>query len=183
MSRPRLSWACGPEVHDGWHHSDLVEWPGMRRQGRDHIGPIQSGLPWPDGVFSYVVSHHALLMLPEVDLVPALAELLRVTGTGGFLRLSVPDVDAAIQAFRSGRREWFPLEAGDVDEAFCRYITQNGATRSLFTRQRLARLLYLAGWGRTYDGVSFRHTASPWSEITDLDSRPDESIFMEAVKL
>lgn len=185
----RLSWACGPVVREGWHHSDERFYDGMRpgwqgstllTNGPDHVGDIQDGLPWPDATFDYVVSHHGLMMLPELDLVPALVELRRVTKPGGWLRVSVPDAQQAILALRRSDREWFPLEAANTDEAFCRYIMQNGATRSIFTFNRLYRLLIVAGW----DGPRrswFESTDSPWPEITDLDSRPDESIFMEAV--
>lgn len=175
----RLSWACGPESREGWHHSDLSAWPGMER-GRDHFGPIQHGLPWADGTFDYVVSHHGLMMLPEVDLVPALVELRRVTTSGGWLRVSVPDMLGAIAALRRADRGWFPVEADSPEQAFCLYVTQGGATRSVFTRYRLVRLLVDAGWSP--NECAFGLTKSPHPEITELDSRPNESLFMEAVK-
>ncbi len=189
----RLSWACGPVIRDGWHHSD-IEWdPAMLgatfestppidgEPSLHHVGPIQEGLPWPDATFDYVVSHHGLMMLPEVDLVPALVELRRVTKPGGWLRVSLPDIVEAIYAYLHGNRSWFPLEAEGVDDAFCRYVTQNGATRSVFTELRLLRLLRAAGWTRT-ERSNYEETFSPFPGITDLDSRPDESLYMEAMK-
>ena len=192
MTVERLSWASGPVVREGWHHSDERMWDGMdpapvsvisreaqAAMWRDHLGPIQSGLPWADATFGYVVSHHGLMMLPEPDLIPALAELRRVTKPGGWLRVSVPDIGAAFDAWRAGYVEWFPLVAEDVDEAFCRYVTQGGATRSIFTEYRLARLLAKAGWAAVTE-ESYRSTMTTCRGITELDSRPDESIFMEA---
>lgn len=190
----RLSWACGPVVREGWHHSDERFYDGMRLgwdwsnvdgdrrpgDGADHVGSIQDGLPYPDATFDYVVTHHGLMMLPEPDLVPALVELRRVTKSGGWLRVSVPDIEAAIEALRDRNRYWFPLEAASVDDAFCRYVTQGGTTRSVFTRRRLVDLLTAAGWEYAF-AVHPNYTRSPWPEITDLDSRPDESVFMEAV--
>lgn len=188
----RLSWACGPVVREGWHHSDERWAKGMQTHApgipdigapdyaRDHLGSIQDGLPWPDATFDFVVTHHGLMMLPEPDLVPALVELRRVTKPGGWLRVSVPDMEGAIAALRRFDRGWFPLEAASVDEAFCRYVTQNGVTRSIFTRYRLYKLLVDAGWSGA-GPIKADETCSPWPEITDLDSRPDESIFMEAV--
>lgn len=182
----RLSWACGPMVREGWHHSDVQWAKGMQTDrtwpmDRDWVGPIQDGLPWADATFDYVVSHHGLMMLPEPDLVPALVELRRVTKPGGWLRVSVPDIERACRSFLHGARHWFPVEAANIDEAFCRYVTQNGATRSVFTWRRLRRLLDLSGWHLVGADVYPEETRSPWPEITDLDSRPDESIFMEAV--
>ncbi len=185
MTVERLSWASGPDVREGWHHSDSQWYPGMKTDEtypvvQDHLGPIQYELPWPDGFFDYVVTHHGLMMLPEQDLVPALVELRRVTKPGGWLRVSVPDIEGAVSARWRGQRSWFPLEAESIDEAYCRYVTQNGATRSIFTRLRLHDLLLIAGW-------DFIRSAHPFESsgpdgITDMDSRPNESIFMEAVK-
>lgn len=191
MTVERLSWASGPVVREGWHHSDERMWDGMepapvsviyrtaQTMWRDHLGPIQSGLPWEDGTMDYVVSHHGLMMLPEPDLIPALAELRRVTKPGGWLRVSVPDMQDAITAYWEGDRGWFPVEAEDTDEAFCRYVTQNGATRSVFTRLRLRRLLIDSGW-RIPRPSAYQVSYSGCDGITELDSRPDESLFMEA---
>ncbi len=177
-------------MREGWHHSDIEWWPDMesnetwpvpRDDIRDHVGAIQLGLPWEDGTMDYVVSHHGLMMLPEPDLIPALAELRRVTKPGGWIRVSVPDMDQAIYAYLHGNRGWFPLEAPNASVAFCRYVTQNGATRSVFNQPRLAHLLADAGWTQ-WEPASYHVTASGLCDITELDSRPDESIFMEARK-
>jgi predicted SAM-dependent methyltransferase len=138
-------------------------------------------LPWADATFDYCVSMHGLMMLPEPDLVPALVELRRVTKPGGWLRVSVPDMDQAIYAYLHGNRGWFPLEAPNAGVAFCRYVTQNGATRSVFTQPRLAHLLADAGW-RQWVPSACHLSSSGIPGITELDSRPDESIFMEARK-
>lgn len=182
----RLNWACGPVVREGWHHSDVQWYPGMYTDrtwpmARDYVGPIQHGLPWNTDTLDYIVSHHGLMMLAEDDLVPALEELRRVTKPGGWLRLSVPDLPSAINAWRSGYLEWFPLDAPEVDTAFCRYLTQGGATRSLFTEFRLNRLLTAAGWKGTRE-IGYQDTCCGDPGIVELDSRPDESIYMEAKK-
>lgn len=190
MTIERLSWAAGPVVVDGWHHSDIHRWEGMEAPDfcgegltswpwRDHIGPIQWGLPWADGFFDYCASMHGLMMLPEQDLVPALVELRRVTNPGGYLRVSVPDMQAATKAYVTANRDWFPVDARNSDEAFCRYVTQNGATRSIFTGPRLAWLLVDAGWESISPTVVGITIGGP-EGITELDSRPNESIYMEA---
>lgn len=187
MTVERLSWASGPVVRDGWHHSDIQRWDGMDAYvppilgnlTRDHVGAIQDGLPWDDATFDYCVTMHGLMMLPEPDLIPALVELRRVTKPGGWLRVSVPDMEGAIAAYQRLDRDWFPVEGDTTDDAFCRYVTQNGATRSIFTRLRLRSLLIDSGW-RVSLRSAYRRTSSPHLGITELDSRHGESIFMEA---
>lgn len=185
----RLNWACGPVVAKEWHNSDVVFHPGMLTIGSgrvgvgpevaDHCGRIQHELPWKRGTFDYVVSHHGLMMLAEHELVPALQELRRVTKLGGWIRLSVPDIQAAVDAWRTGYQEWFPLDAPDIDTAFCRYVTQGGQTKSIFTTPRLERLLTEAGWkAPTETAYGLTYCSVPG--ITELDSRPDESLYMEA---
>lgn len=87
----------------------------------------------------------------------------------------------AIVALRGSERSWFPVEAPDIDTAFCLYVTQGGATRSVFTSRRLLRLLVGGGWERVLQAAP-GHSRSPFEGITELDSRSNESIFMEAVK-
>ena len=183
MTVERLDWGCGPIVaaHEGWTTSDENDYAQpFPLRFPTHRGRIQDGLPWATGTFAYVVTHHALMMLPEPDLIPALAELRRVTKPGGWLRVSVPDIAGAFDAWVEGDRQWFPLVAPDTDTAFCQYVTQNGATRSVFTLRRLERLFRDAGWTHvvsTDAGVTHSDVAG----ITELDSRPGESLFMEAV--
>lgn len=178
----RLSWGCGPDVRPGWDHSDIEPWPDLVDAG-GHVGPIQAGLPWGDATFDYVVSHHALQMVPWPDLVPALAELRRVTRPGGWLRISVPDVMGAVEAFLTGNEAWFPIadEVEDtIDGKLCVYVTQAGATRSVFTARWLIDLCVQAGWpAAKVAWIGHTHTdAGPG--ILELDGRPGESLIVEA---
>ncbi len=56
-----------------------------------------------------------------------------------------------------------------------------GYSRSLFTHEFIAEQLEKADFSRV-DHCTFRHTASPYPEIVDLDNRERESLFVEAVK-
>lgn len=174
----RLNWGCGPTPAEGWVNSDVVPWLGMRH-GRDHVGPAEAELPWADETFDYVVGHHVLQMVSEHEIQNTLRELHRVTKPGGLLRLSVPDTPAAITAWWHGQRGWFPLEAATTDDALCVYLTQGGGTRSLFTASRLFALLLRAGWPRSWRTEPGR-TRCPDAGILELDSRPGESIYVEA---
>ncbi len=83
----------------GWLAVDLKEAPGI------HLScDIRDGLPLPDACLDYVVSIHALPMIPYPDLVPVLSELRRVLADGGVLRLGLPDLDKNVAAYQRGDR-------------------------------------------------------------------------------
>lgn len=173
----KLHWGCGPVVAAGWVNSDEDD------HGQDHVGDIRDGFPWSEGTFDYCVSHHALQMLPWAALVPALAELRRVTKSGGWLRISVPDLLAAVFAYEVGDPDHFQVSDAHektIDGKLCLYLSQAGSTRSLFTGPWLEELCSRAGWV-VVRRAGFAVTASPWENITALDSRSAESIFVEAV--
>ena len=173
----RLDWGCGPHPAAGWVGSDRDD------HGQDHIGDIIDGLPYETGEFDYCVTHHTLQMLPWAALVPALAELRRVTAVGGWLRISVPDILAAIRAYDIDDTDHFHIadeHEKTVEGKFCMYVTQAGSTRSVFTAPWLEELCARAGWARIRR-VGFCATTSPYPDIVALDSRPAESLFVEAV--
>lgn len=191
MGDRRLSFGAGPVVKEGWSHADRNWYPGYQTDGpylwdrgepRDYVGSIANGLPWTRGHFSYAVTNHALQDIEHVALVPALAELRRVTKPGGWLRVLVPDVLAAYLAYLNHDSAYFQIADGlepTHDGKFACYVTQAGKTRSVFTTRYLSSLLLRAGWSRPTD-VEFGQTISPYPEIVDLDSRPAESLIVEA---
>lgn len=172
----RLNFGCGPIIRDGWVNFDRDNY------GQQHRGDIRDGLPFADGFFECVVAHHALQMLAWPELVPALTELRRVTTPGGRLRLSVPDILSAVYAYEVGDADHFQIDDAHektIDGKLCLYLSQAGSTRSVFTIGWLEELCRRAGWIDPHQ-VGFCVTTSSWPEIVNLDSRPAESIFVEA---
>jgi predicted SAM-dependent methyltransferase len=175
----RLNWGCGTEPEPGWINSDIKEDPTV-----DISCDILDGLPLDEGSIDYVVSIHALPELRYPDLVPALIELRRVLVSGGVLRLALPDLDRAIDAYRGGDRDYFLVPDTDARSTGAKFITQMlwyGYSKSLFTFDFVAELLQRAGFDQI-ERCAFRQTASPFVEIVSLDNRPEESLFVEAQK-
>ena len=175
----RLNWGCGPSPRAGWTNSDRVWGPAI-----DLVCDIRDGLPVPDDTFDYVVSIHALNQVPFGEAVPVLEELRRVLRPGGALRLSVPDLDRAIDAYRRGDRGYFLVPDSDavsVGGKLSVQMTWYGTTRLLLTYDFLAELL---GKARFTDirPCGFGRTQSPYPGIVELDDRERESLFVEAIK-
>lgn len=166
----------------GWVHPD-EPWlnvdvdPQFGLPLADPLAP--GGLPWPDGYFRGGVAHHVLMMIPRADLIPWLVEVRRVVD--GPLRISVPDLLRAVEAYHEGDVAWFPI-ADEIERTLggklVTYITQGGQTRSVFTLSYLMGLCADAGFSsvtRAVYGVSERLPI-----LAALDSRPSESLYVEA---
>jgi predicted SAM-dependent methyltransferase len=175
----RLNWGCGDHVAAGWINSDIKQGDDV-----DLVADIKAGLPLASGCLDYAVSVHALPELPYPELVPALRELRRVLKPGGVLRLVLPDLDRAIDAYRRGESDYFKVDPREVQSLSGRFIVQMlwyGYSRSLFTRDFAVELLEKAGFEDVRD-CDYRQTASAFAEIVTLDNREDESLYVEARK-
>jgi predicted SAM-dependent methyltransferase len=175
----RLQWGCGRKPVPGWVNSDRQALPGV-----DICCDIRDGLPVPADHFDYVASMHALQEIPFRELVGVLHELRRVIRTGGVLRLGLPDLDRAIDAYVRGDAGYFVVpddDAATLAGKLSVQMTWYGSSRSLLTHDFVAELLAKAGFADVRR-AEYRRTASAYPEIVSLDNRPRESFFVEATK-
>jgi predicted SAM-dependent methyltransferase len=173
----RLHWGCASITPDGWINSDLRTGPCV-----DISGNILDGLRLDDESIDYIVSQHALQDLHIYDQVKAISELHRVLKPGGTLRLSLPDLDRAIAAYQSGNRDYFHVRDWEtISGNFIAHVLWYNLTRTLFTYEFAEELLRKAGFSNVRR-VGFRKTSSNFPEIVELDSREEESFFVEAIK-
>jgi SAM-dependent methyltransferase len=175
----RLHWGCGKRAAPGWINSDLRERPGV-----DMACDILEGLPLEDQSIEYCVSMHTLPEIHYRDQVRAIKELRRVLKPGGVLRLGLPDLDKAIDAYRHGAEAYFHAPDDNVKSIGGKLIAQivwRGSIRTPFTSDFAEELLLRAGF-REVHRCAFRQTASPYPEIVKLDNRRNESLFIEATK-
>ena len=175
----RLNWGCGGDNRPGWINSDRAKFSGI-----DVVADILEGLPIESNSIDYAVSIHALPEIAYPDLIPTLQELRRVLKAGGVLRLELPDLDKAIQAYIAGDRGYFLIPDEDSETLGGKLVTQMvwyGWSRTLFTHDFMEEMLMKAGFSRT-NRCSFKRTASPFPEIVEMDSREQESLYLEAIK-
>ncbi|HLE44092.1 MAG TPA: methyltransferase domain-containing protein [Methylomirabilota bacterium] len=175
----RLHWACGSRPAPGWTNSDLKPGPGV-----ELACDIRHGLPLPDDSFDYVASMHGLQEIPCLELVPVLRELRRVLKPAGVLRLGLPDLDRAIRAYVENDRGYFLIADEEVESLAGKLsvqMTWYGNSRTLLTYDFVAELAGKAGFAEIRRS-RYRETASPYPGIVELDNRPKESFFVEAVK-
>lgn len=175
----RLNWGCGEVGETGWINSDRKAGPGI------HLpGDILDGLALESDSIRYCVSIHALPEIALRDMESALSELRRVLEPDGVLRLGLPDLDRAIRAYHDGDTDYFLIPDTDAASLGGKLVTQllwYGYSRTLFTADSITELLLRAGFRRV-DRCDFRQTRSRYPEIVELDNRPRESFFVEALK-
>lgn len=175
----RLNWGCGSSPVAGWLNSDRKTGPGI-----DLSCDILEGLPLEDESIDYAVSIHALPEVPYGDQVPVLAELRRVLREGGVLRLGLPDMSRAVDAFRQGDRDYFLIPDEEMTTLGGKLIAQivwYGYSRTLFVPEFAEELLHKAGF-RDVRRLAFGQTASTYPDIVSLDNRRRESFFVEGTR-
>ena len=175
----RLNWGCGERGVDGWINADLKAHPSIQI-----TGDIRDGLALPDACLDYIVSIHALPMISLPDIPGVLGELRRTLKPGGTLRLSLPNLLNAIDAYQRGDRDYFLVSDHDSATLSGKLITQVlwfGYTVTLFTPEFAEELLFQAGFSHV-EHCGFGETPSDHPDITVLDNRERESFFVEAVR-
>lgn len=176
-SARRLNWGCGSHVAPGWINSDIKDGAGV-----DLVADIRQGLPLATGSMDYLVSIHALPEFSYPEQVPVLEELRRVLKPSGVLRLGLPDLRKGIDAYLGGDESYFQIDEDAARTPGGRFIVHmlwHGYSRTLFTADFAGELLEKAGFANVRE-CPFGETASDFDEITGLDNRPRESLFVEA---
>lgn len=182
----RANIGCGPIQPAGWVNIDPDP-----RWDRAFGGPTLVTAPADPGWFHLVtaghpvgyegaVAHHVLQMVAWPELVPWLRDVHDVLAAGGWLRVSVPDFPGAYAAALEGDRDWFPIaddHEASIDGKLCLYLTQAGASRSIFTGPWLCDLLRRAGFLDVHETGPAQTSGPAW--LSQLDNRPGESIYVE----
>ena len=173
----RLHLGCGPFAVPGWINVDRLALPGV-----EVAADLCAGLPFGAGAFDAAVAIHVLQDLPWAEIPPAVRELRRVLRRGGVLRLGLPDLDRAIDAYRRGDHRHFYVPDRDARSMGAKLVTQivwYGSVRTPFTPDYAEEVLRGAGFAEVAR-CAYRESRYGEPELAALDNRERESFFVEA---
>ncbi len=137
---------------------------------------LEYGLPFYDESVDFIYSSHLIEHLFKEDALKLFKEAHRVLKPNGILRVSTPDLDLAIKLFNENKTEdalYFFFKNSKQNN---RYFTWH---KYLYNFQLLKKYLNEAGFEKVYR-CSFKQGKVP--DIDRLDNRPEQSLFVEAVK-
>jgi SAM-dependent methyltransferase len=175
----RLHIGCGKFPRPGWVNLDNKVRPGV-----DCVADLRADLPFPENSFDYAAAIHVLPHIPLSGLVAALARVRRVLKEGGVLRLALPDLERAIDAYRRHDAGYFAVPDAQWKSLGAKLVAQIVWHNDLvtpFTYDLAAEALAKAGFASAAR-CDFRRTRSRFPDIVELDNRERESFFIEAVK-
>lgn len=173
----KLHLGCGRVIIPGWQNLDFHPEPGAIRCD------LSKPLPYPDASVDLIFSEHFIEHLTREQGVALLKECRRVLKPGGAVRISTPDLDTLVDAYKSRDLEryksvgWLPGSAAKM---------MNEGMRSwghlfLYCEMELIRAFQEAGFG----GLILRYGRgeSDRAELRNIDTRPDcGDLILEADK-
>jgi SAM-dependent methyltransferase len=177
MPVTRLNIGCGKFPRPGWINLDNKVRPGV-----DCVADLRGDLPFADGSVDYAVAIHVLPHIRLDGLTAALGRIRRILKPGGVLRLALPDLEKALDAFRRGDAAYFAVPDARWKSLGAKLVAQivwHNDLQTPFTFDLAKEALEKAG----FDGAArcaFRETRSRFREIVDCDNREAESFFVEA---
>lgn len=136
---------------------------------------LAKSIPLENNTADFIYSSHFFEHLFLKDARHLLAECFRVLKPGGVLRFSVPDLDYAIGLYREGRKEDMLKNYFFVDRDDNFYSRH----KYMYDFELLSGMLAETGF---MEITRCHYQQGRVPDIEQLDNRPEDSLFVEAVK-
>ena len=175
---------CGPKYLEGFVNVDANLFNKI-----DLWLDVRNGLPFPSNSVDSIYSTHMFEHLYPDELNRLLRECLRVLKPRGGIRLIVPNLESAIQAYSQRQNEWFddsfPRHFDSLGGRFSNFIFCDGQHRTAFDFTHLEEVLRRASFDeveRSEEGRSRLYDGNvPAYEPGDSRDLP-HSLYVEAFK-
>jgi SAM-dependent methyltransferase len=153
---------------------------------------VSATWPWSDGAAGAVFSSHMVEHLEADEVRHVLSEAFRVLRPGGIMRLALPDLHLAVEKYLSDKA------AGDerAADSFVTYLYLRPEVHGSGVHRMLVRMLHRPHlWMYDFDSLAARIRETGFVDVTRchyqqgscpdvelLDSRPEDSFYLEAVR-
>lgn len=177
MHVTRINIGCGKFPRAGWINLDNKVRPGV-----DCVADLRGDLPFPEASVDYAVAIHVLPHIRLDALPAALGRIRRILKPGGVLRLALPDLEKAIEAYRRGDLGYFGIPDAQWKSLGAKLVARivwHNDLQTPFTYDLAAEALDKGGFAGAVR-CRFRETRSRFPGIVDCDNRESESFFIEA---
>lgn len=121
--------------------------------------------------FDEALINHVLCTMNDYNAHKVLTNIHRSLKPGGELTIIDMDLNKVIEAYQEGRIDDIPIEEGSIDDRLCFAISGYGTRLSLYTIERMRKVIEEAG---------FR--VSAYQPSSKYDTRPKESLIFKAIK-
>ncbi len=178
-----LHLGCGPKYLSGFVNID-----GNLFNKLDLWLDVRNGLPFPSNSVDSIYSTHMFEHFYPDELDVLLRECVRTLKPGGGVRLIVPNLESAIQAYSQSRSTWFdsfPRHFDSLGGRFSNFVFCDGQHRTAFDSTYMNEVLRKAGFREvenSAEGASRLYQGQPPPyEPGDLKDLP-HSLYVEAFK-
>lgn len=172
----KLNFGCGSVQPEGWDNVDKEDF------GQPLVGSTDI---FDDNTYDIIVAHCTIQITEWHDLPALFKELHRILKPGGFIRISLPDIQEGFKRLEMRNKAWFPNGEDEIHERFCAWLTWYSTSKSLLTTRMLWVFLERAGfdiWHPCAGETQFK--LSQFDDAAcELDTRENECYFFEASKL
>ena len=157
------------------HYYSKTEFCEILRENRFVHHDLSHSIPFNKDTVDFIFSSHFFEHLFKSDAEKFLAESFRVLKSGGTIRISVPDLEYAVNLYSEGQKTRMLEDYFFVDH------DQNYFSRHkyMYDFELLSSMLAEAGF-EDVKKQKYRRGATP--ELDVLDNRPEDSLFVEASK-
>lgn len=183
----KLHLGCGRKIKPDWINIDNGK-TFHNKKALDLSCNLARGIPFPALSADYIFHEHLIEHLNRKDGLIFTTECYRVLKKTGVLRIAYPDLEDAIQNYKTGYPdyEWYyaiyPKRRGLTPaEIFNFDLRENGEHRHLYDQADISKLLMRSGFAA--ENISFHAVSrSTHSALTGMETRSN-SRCVEAVKV
>lgn len=168
----RMNFGCGPDVKEGWTNVDIVAragvvyWNGIDEETR--FGRRIEPQLWE---YDFILVNHVLGGMKPEEVAMVLHRLYDTLKAGGKIQVIDMDILKVYEAYQKGHINNIPIAEGGIDDRLCFAMSGYGTRLSLYTPNRMVKVLADAG---------FREIVQ--LESSEYDTRPKESLIFQATK-